>query len=85
VGLANIRFCRPGTSVIELFNPASVQPAYWSMASCHGLAYGFLVGRHVPTDRHPAPDPYGDYEVPVEALLRTLDALIERPIAAAGT
>jgi capsular polysaccharide biosynthesis protein len=84
-GLANILFCRPGTAVIELFNPASVQPAYWSTASCCGLAYGFLVGRHVPTDRYPAPDWNGDYEVPVEELLRTLDALADRPAVAAGT
>jgi capsular polysaccharide biosynthesis protein len=81
-GLANILFCRPGTSVIELFNPASVQPGYWSMASCCGLGYGFLVGAHVPSDRYPRPDPNGDYEVPVEALLRALDSLTDR--AAAG-
>jgi capsular polysaccharide biosynthesis protein len=85
VALANILFCRPGTTVIELFNPASVQPAYWSMASCCGLGYGFLVGRHVPTDRYPAPDQNGDYDVPIEALLQTLDALASRPAAAVGT
>lgn len=47
-GLANIQFCRPGTAVLELFNEACVQPAFWSEASCFGLRFGFLIGRSLP-------------------------------------
>ena len=48
-GLANMLFCEPGTPVAELFSPATVQPAFWSLASRCGLPFGFMVG-----------DPVGD-------------------------
>lgn len=43
-GLANMLFCEPGTPVAELFSPATVQPAFWSLASRCGLPFGFMVG-----------------------------------------
>lgn len=42
--LANLFFCSPGTQVLELFGPGSAQPMYWSVASCSGLGYGYVVG-----------------------------------------
>lgn len=47
-GLANIQFCRPGTAVLELFNEACVQPAFWSLASCFDPRFGFLIGQSLP-------------------------------------
>ena len=46
--LANIMFCRPGTTVIELFNPACPQPAHWSVATACGLRYGYAAGQGAP-------------------------------------
>ncbi|GEP12827.1 glycosyltransferase family 61 protein [Methylobacterium gnaphalii] len=43
-GLANMLFCEPGTPIAELFSPATVQPAFWSLASRCGLPFGFMVG-----------------------------------------
>lgn len=47
-GAANCMFCQPGAILLELFNPACVQPAHWSLASRCGLGYGFMVGTHDP-------------------------------------
>ncbi len=46
-GLANIMFCRRGTRVLELNNPAFPHPAHWALASLIGADYGFCVGKHV--------------------------------------
>ncbi len=67
-GLANVVFCAPGASVLELFNPAFVQPAHWSLASLGGLRYGFLVGRHVATPGLEAPSQNAAYLVTPEQL-----------------
>jgi capsular polysaccharide biosynthesis protein len=73
--LAALLFCRPGTPVLELFNPACLQPIFWSMASCMDLRYGFLVGNHVSDAGFPEPSWNSDYEVPPEALRSALDAV----------
>eukprot|EP01037_Dinobryon_pediforme_P002663 gene2663-2702_t len=67
-GLANIQFCRPGTAVLELFNEACVQPAFWSLASCFDLRFGFLVGRSVTTPEHPRLDWNSSYEIDPQRL-----------------
>ena len=72
--LANILFCRPWNPRDRIIStPASAQPAFWSMASCCGLGYGFLIGRHVPSERAPTADWNADYDVPIDDLLRALD------------
>ncbi len=38
-GLANLAFCRHGTRVVELFNPAYVHGCYWRVASLQQLDY----------------------------------------------
>lgn len=44
-GLTNILFCRPGTKLIELFNPMYVNPCYWVLSNTIGLEYYFQLGR----------------------------------------
>ena len=42
--LANLAFCRPGTHVIELFSPLSVNPCYRNLALAAGLLHGGVIG-----------------------------------------
>ncbi len=74
-GLANILFCLPGCRVLELFNPAFVQPAHWSLASLCRLGYGFLVGAHVPTPGMERPSQNAAYSIAPHQLLAGLRAL----------
>ena len=74
-GVANVMFCRPGATVLELFNPACVQPAHWSVASASGLAFGYLVGSDlVPGE---ASDWNADYEVPLDRLQDAIRAMVD--------
>ena len=50
-GLANLIFCRPGTQVIEIFEPSSLRLCFWSLSDIMGLRYRYLVGRTVRSDR----------------------------------
>lgn len=43
-GLTNLVFCRPGTSVIEIFSPRYVTVCWWSLANQVGLNYGYALG-----------------------------------------
>ena len=71
-GLANILFCRPGTRVLEIADPAYPNPNFYAMAAGLGLDYGVLPARGL-GDRHPldqdlAVEP-GALRVAVEAML----------------
>lgn len=84
-GVANVMFCRPGATVLELFNPASVQPAHWSVASASGLAFGYLVGSDLVLAE--APDWNADYEVPLDRLQDAIRVMVDPhvPLLVAGT
>ncbi len=43
-GLTNLAFCRPGTTVIELFSPHFVYPCYWVLSNLLHLDYYYLTG-----------------------------------------
>lgn len=43
-GLSNAVFCRPGTSVVEVFSPEYVNPCFWSISQAVGLDYHYLIG-----------------------------------------
>ncbi len=58
--LAELAFCPPGAAVLELVGPANPRLPFWSLASCAGLRYGYVVGEAV---GEAAWD--GDYSVPV--------------------
>ena len=38
-GLANLAFCRPGTTVVELFNRSYLHGCFWRLAALQGLDY----------------------------------------------
>ncbi len=75
-GLVNLLFCPPGARILELFNPACVQPAFWSLASACGSGFGYMVGHHVPRPDQPAPGWNTDYAVPVERLEEAIATLV---------
>ncbi len=78
-GTANILFCREAARVLELFNPMSVQPAFWSIASRRGIDYGYLIGTHHPTEARPEASWDSDYEVTPRALEDGLRATLRLP------
>ncbi|MGG6296087.1 tetratricopeptide repeat protein [Leptolyngbya sp. AN02str] len=43
-GLTNLAFCRPNTTVIELFSPDFVYPCYWLLSNLVGLNYSYVLG-----------------------------------------
>ncbi|MGI8424995.1 MAG: glycosyltransferase family 61 protein [Chloroflexota bacterium] len=42
-GLANTVFCKPGTQVVEVFDPSYVVVDYWSLANEVGLPYRYVI------------------------------------------
>lgn len=76
--LANLAFCSPGATVLELFG-RHVDPCYWRMSGgITGLTYRYLAG----PERSASPDGgtgwdflVQDIEVDLDALARTLDVL----------
>lgn len=49
-GLADLAFCQPGTSVLELIPEDHVMPYWYTLSEAGGLRYGYLIG-----DAHPVP------------------------------
>ncbi|MBC5773498.1 glycosyltransferase family 61 protein [Pontibacter sp. KCTC 32443] len=43
-GLSNLVFCKPGSTVVEIFSPNYVNQCYWTIASHVDLNYHYLVG-----------------------------------------
>lgn len=74
--LADIMFCAPGARVLEIFRPAGVVPTHWSLASLGGFGYGYLVGHHVPTAKHPEPSDSSQCRVEPEQLEAALHWLV---------
>jgi capsular polysaccharide biosynthesis protein len=75
-GLANIVFCGPGASVVELFAPDYVQGCYWKLAAClEGVGYRYLVGAGKSPRSGQMRGVMSDITVDLAALTRTLEAL----------
>ncbi|NEQ29119.1 MAG: glycosyltransferase family 61 protein, partial [Microcoleus sp. SIO2G3] len=71
-GLTNLAFCRPQTTVIELFSPDYVRPYYWTIANYLRLRHYYATGRSfacrpLQTLMHPNPLT-ADIEVNLDAL-----------------
>ena len=62
--------------MLELFNPACVQPAHWVMASMCDLEYGYVVGEHVALPHAPRADWNTDYAVAPESLAQALQVML---------
>jgi capsular polysaccharide biosynthesis protein len=77
-GAANLMFCQPGTLAVELFNPACVQPAHWSLASRCGMSYGYMIGEHFPGPDGDAPLSWNsDYTIHPKRLRKALRQHLE--------
>jgi capsular polysaccharide biosynthesis protein len=75
-GLANMAFCRPGTSVIEIVSPDRLWPTYRAIAARRGLDYGFVLGdQSDPALRN------GDFRLDTRKLTALLS---EKPVARAA-
>ena len=69
-GYANILFCEPGTSVIEMFNPAFVAASTWALSNELTLNYYYVLGEpHHAKDLAPIAL---DIAVNIEVLAETL-------------
>ncbi|WP_274649480.1 glycosyltransferase family 61 protein [Paenibacillus humicola] len=66
-GLANLVFCRPGTKIVELYHPGSVNPCYLALCQKVGLVHRGIVGEEHPS--HPdRPCRPGDMDVDIGRL-----------------
>jgi capsular polysaccharide biosynthesis protein len=77
-GIANVLFCENAPRLLELFNPACVQPAFWSLASCCGIGHGFIVGDHVPSEERPNVDWNANYAIGAQRMEQAIDAMLHR-------
>lgn len=75
-GLTNLVFCRPGTSVIEIFSPRYVTVCWWSLADQVGLDYGYVLGLGKSGGGFRV---HEDIVVDVPQVLRLLDEMLETP------
>ena len=71
-GLANMLFCRPGTRVLEIADPAYPNPNFYAMAAGLGLDYGLVAGRGVGPG-HPLDQ---DLAVDADALRAAVEAML---------
>lgn len=85
-GLSNLVFCRPGTRVIELFNPHYMNVVFWALSNQVGLRYHYLAGRgadDVSTDR--GGRGHENITVDVDALERAVGEFAAADAAESGT
>jgi hypothetical protein len=73
-GLTNLVFCRPGTSVIEIFSPRYVTSCWFSLANALELDYGYSLGVGKGGGGHRV---HEDITVNVERVVRLLDETLE--------
>ena len=75
-GFTNCVFCRPGTQVVEFFNPRYLNPCYQNLATGLGLRPSFFIGETLSGDKKPRlADSRGDVCLGPEALARFLASL----------
>ena len=73
-GLSNLVFCRPGTTVIEIFSPQWLNLAFWKLAAqLDDVRYLYLMGRGAPPPDMRQRDVGADIDVD----LRELDEVLE--------
>jgi capsular polysaccharide biosynthesis protein len=75
-GLTNLVFCRPGTSVIEIFSPRYVTTCWFSLADELGLDYGYVLGLGKRGGEHRV---HEDIMVEVPQVMRLLDEMLGKP------
>ena len=79
--LANLVFCSPGATLIEIFPAMSFVADYWKMASgVPGLEYRYLTGAGAPVGTTRAEFVVADITVDLDQLAATVEqALADRP------
>lgn len=78
--LANLVFCSPGATVVELFPAMSFVADYWKMAAgVTGLRYRYLTGAGEPVGTTRAEFVVADITVDLRQLSATLDEVLGRP------
>jgi capsular polysaccharide biosynthesis protein len=71
--LTNLVFCRPGVTVIEIFNPRYINGCYWMLSSWVGARYHYMLGvGEKPSESDVPFEQYGSLEVDVDSLSRLL-------------
>lgn len=75
-GLINVVFSSAGARVLELFNPSSVQPAFWSVSSLCGHFYGYLVGVHAPSNACQKLDHNSSYTIDPNRLESAIEMML---------
>jgi capsular polysaccharide biosynthesis protein len=71
-GLANVIFCAPGTTVVELLSDAHVYPYDATLAQAAGLRYGYVLGESVEEPPEWGPS-HADFVVTREDLIAALE------------
>jgi capsular polysaccharide biosynthesis protein len=75
-GLTNLVFCRPGTTVVEIFAPRYVTACWFSLANQLQLDYGYVLGLGKRGGGHRVHD---DIMVDIPQVLQLLDEMLETP------
>ena len=68
--MANIVYCKPGTKIIEFFNPRCVQTCALSVCSQRNLEYYYLLAKDEDPSKH---EISSDISVSVEKMRATLE------------
>jgi hypothetical protein len=74
-GLTNLLFCKPGTKVIEIFNPGWVIPCFHLISHYIGLNYQYLLGKDNGYRMYNVDNISADILVDVDQLSNMIDAL----------
>jgi capsular polysaccharide biosynthesis protein len=77
-GLANILFCRPGTSVVEILGRNYVNTTYWGLSEQLGLVYYYLLGANKENRALPRGRVHEDLKVDTAELGRLIAGLDRR-------
>jgi capsular polysaccharide biosynthesis protein len=80
-GLTNLVFCRPGTSVIEIFSPRYVTTCWYALANELRLDYGYVLGLGKRGGGHRV---HENIMVDIPQVLRLLDEMLETGPLRAG-
>jgi len=78
--VANTVFCRPGTTVFELFPETFVNPVYWALANQIGLDYWADIHQAVASGPDAVPGSH-DMVVDADRVARAVDAILTSSFA----
>jgi len=72
--LSNLVFCRPGTTVLEIFGTPENQKMYWLVSHRRNLRYQYLMAESIPSSLHPN---MRDMRIDLRTLARNVEQLLE--------